>query len=890
MADERDLLSTQINLEDTGQAITFKLGGAGSVTVTRVDGRAFVQYTGNNNITSAPIEVTTGNPVTIGRNPVSNLLVGDSEFLSKAGNSVAFNEAGNLILTTTQRNKVTDQSVRPANLREIEIRTPTEIDVPQEGEDVIRRRIGGLDRLLNRLNVDRMGRAQELAEMTIFTPAEERKRGEYADVAQEGYRDLLDAYKFLNEHELTPKQVAALDRAVAMLDTLARDNTIPDLDARVRQQMADLRTYGERYVATGHRKHAVVIKIEDNSQTGGYTVTTFNAGDELKRLGALHKILAPDDAMVMYRQELKAGVSPQDFLSLANRKSATATSDPRYAALRAKYENCLEQVNTRDPVNYRIGPQQHKGDCTQRSPEEAVRQLVGEEMHEKIMKAISRQSADQELITPEEFRVRLRELRTQLNNALPEGKKVAKTGGELDHQRNIARGNLQERNIPGYTDREIIKNAELQLGKLLRTGGQEKEIQNIIELVEQATGVKMNTDHKQHLIQKYEHAVSKARQILGLDPDINKPLTADDVTKAGIEKGLPYVKNNWIPLEEDASVVMHGAPSEIHDAVALLGGDTKEITPFKLTDIQAARTAQKILGGNLSHSGKAAYIPITDTDETVKALYTSLVKLGIELRIDAENPQENDIRVKTRGGKPCIELSERIVEKLKDIADRDPYPPKAPETVPSSEIPPGKPIPLKPGDEIILAGNKYPIAKPKLTIIGVDGTKVRAVLTQTPDTSADQAIMASQKLIEFDASNPVTIGRSPGDGGIVLETWQASAGVSRKQAVLIIKDGQLTYEDIGTNSSALQNIGAEALANLSINLQQDPSPPHNHSGGQDPWNKKHGMRPGGEDIPDYNGIIMKEISHLEVINRQQPLAMGRANRSIGLLNMLIQRE
>jgi hypothetical protein len=125
---------------------------------------------------------------------------------------------------------------------------------------------------------------------------------------------------------------------------------------------------------------------------------------------------------------------------------------------------------------------------------------------------------------------------------------------------------------------------------------------------------------------------------------------------------------------------------------------------------------------------------------------------------------------------------------------------------------------VEPGTQIALGGDG-PI-KPTLTIVEINGSKVRAVLNQFPEGPTDQALVTQSQIVEFDASKPVNIGRSPGEGGIVLENSEANAGVSRKQGVLRVQDGQLRYEDTGKNPSTTRNISGEELANLRMTKQE----------------------------------------------------------------------
>jgi hypothetical protein len=689
---------------NNGEGVTYNIGGV-DITIKRAGNRAFVEYKSPDGLILSE-ELSAKKPVTIGRNQDNRIAI-DKNTLSRAGNRVELTESGELVLITTDNNKPLNIhpdrfQLEPPDKEELKAR-PREVPEDQkianrqlsdQEQPAARERLREIDRLLQRLRSPeaqrRVGQAQGLGAATLATPESQIKRGEIDKVALDGFRDLIESYRLLHP-ELSKEDNAQLVECYEMLDQLARDERIPDREARARKQAADLKREGERYVAAGHEKHNVTVKIQSDKD-GGYTVTTYNAGDEAWTDLPGTKRPSSDDVVVMRRQKLKTGINPDYFIDLLNQKREMKTDDPRYKALSAEVEACLERVNVRDKSNYEWGPQQHKGDCTERSPEEAIRHKLPKPLFKRLMDSIFRQSARQGLETPAEMVEALRAERKAIAESFPEGKRPQRSNDAIDYDQRVdgakqraieekqrvemkkrqdaLRLKLDELGVSGRRS-EMVSQAELQIGKLLSDRSEpenvrQEKIKTITDSVRELTGQEVKVSDE--LVRKYRQAVSQAKKSLGLNPDAPTP-SRDEVTRMAVEKAVAHIEKLDQMSPSGANGPPELIPSEVTKAVNLLGGDKEAITLDRLAEIYKARKAKAISPSlSSSRAGEVLKIPVPDPsrrNEQITEVTEKLNSLGIHL-------EEGDLlKVRHGDGSYHLELSAKASDQLREIAGKD---------------------------------------------------------------------------------------------------------------------------------------------------------------------------------------------------------------------------
>lgn len=677
-----DKSNIKININDD-ERITYALGNsAGRVTVRRVGGRTFARYTRPDDVSFDFAEVLPEYPLTFGRS-FENRIAPQLAGLSREGNRIAFDESGNLILTTTEINSPVAVSqvekIEPDVRAELKLRPKPpaqEIETYRKREyPLILKQIAEIDHLLGDIGSSHsaMEEAQRLAEATQWARLSQINKGAYRGVALEGYRDLLRAYKLLKSDTLNASEVTALDQSIAALDDMAKDETLWDIDKRVSAQVSSLEAKGERCISTGHMKHAIVVRIEKDN--AGYMVTTFNAGDEaLRRLpagpsGGTIKPKDRDHVVVMRRQRLKPDVPIEDFIRLLDKKKGTWDYDPTYPGLREEVENSLEPVDTEHEQNYRFGPQQHKGDCSQRSSEELTRTLLGTALQDKVLVSISRQSAEQELQTPEQMVQELNEIRARLNRSLPLEERLTAN----EHEKVFVKQDLEKLDVIGDSNEQLQASAEAQIGKILSTGKNGERIQEIRSLVKYATGREMMPAREEtYFIGKYAMAAREAKKNFPLLHGVVTP-TPEEVTKAAIEQALAHHEMKPKRDPEILEIIF----SNLAGYVRLLDGDFTEITQQRIAEISNAREARSIID-MAERSGPGQPLEIRKTekgvdinsldkegrDEVYVDLYNRFAKLGIE----AKDNKKDLVKATDSQGKYLIGISADIAGKLRFLA------------------------------------------------------------------------------------------------------------------------------------------------------------------------------------------------------------------------------
>jgi len=197
-----------------------------------------------------------------------------------------------------------------------------------------------------------------------ITPTADLEKGYRKLSAQEGYQQLVDAYRFLDD-TLTGEQKAGLEKVSGVLRGLRQDQLFLEdtfFEAFIKDypdtKKRELVQRGEIYMPSGYKSHFSIIKMAKTPK-GGHSFTRYDAGTKsqtVARDGAKEVVNTVDE------REINPGA---DLAWLVKANAAQINlpyEDPAYGRLSAGIESSL---GTR--MRAERGHKQDKGNCTTRS-------------------------------------------------------------------------------------------------------------------------------------------------------------------------------------------------------------------------------------------------------------------------------------------------------------------------------------------------------------------------------------------------------------------------------------------------------------------------------------------------------------------------------------------